>query len=80
MPESLREYVVSAVPPSHPSLKANFYGLLRRNSEKFAVSIGRELAEGPTQFIPYDMKREYPEPMELWPLVYEEGEKNSLSG
>jgi hypothetical protein len=64
-------FVIGPFPPLHHSLKTNFYGLCWRKASEHARSIGRELAEGPTVFIPYDMSRDYPNPMELWPLVTE---------
>lgn len=67
----MEEYVTGPFPPLHPSVRTNFYGLYRRKAAEHAQEMGRELAEGPTVFIPYDMSRSYPEPMELWPLVME---------
>lgn len=72
----MKHYVIGPFPPLHPSLKCNFYGLYRRRAEDYAHSIGRELAEGPTEFITGN----HYGPVEFWPLVIEEGEDYSISG
>lgn len=61
------EFIVGTVLPNHPSFKANLYGLARREAEKFAESINREVAEGPPLYLPDN----YYGPVELWPLVWE---------
>jgi hypothetical protein len=69
-----RHFVVGPYQHPHPSIQINMYKFLRRKAVGFAISIGRELAEGPTVYLPDD----YWGAVELWPLVVEE-EKNALS-
>lgn len=61
------DYVISYPVLTHPTLKANMYGLWRKKASEFATSMHRELAEGPTQYLPNNFYG----PVELWPLVME---------
>lgn len=61
-------FIVGNYVPQHPSLKASMYKIQRKGAENFAKSIDRELAEGPTVYLPDNFYG----PVELWPLVAEE--------
>jgi len=73
----MRYFVVGPVHSTLPRLIGDVraYQLVRRNAERFARKIDRELAKGPTHYI----SDNYYGPVELWPLVIEEGEEDSLS-
>ncbi|MFY3741646.1 MAG: hypothetical protein HMLIMOIP_002104 [Candidatus Nitrosomirales archaeon] len=73
-----REFVIGPYPALYmpPKMTTGMYGMLRKHADKFAKSINRELAEGPTLFLPYN----HYGPVELWPLVMEEGDRNPISG
>lgn len=66
----MRHFVVGPYHEQYPSLVMNWYRLLRKKANDFAVSIDRELAEGPTVYFPNN----YFGPVELWPLVFKEDE------
>jgi hypothetical protein len=65
-----RYFVVGPYLHQHPSMQSNMYKLSRKKAEEFARSIDRELAEGPTLYLPDN----YYGPVELWPLVVEKAE------
>jgi hypothetical protein len=71
-----RYFIAGPYHPPYPSLKVNMYKILRKRAAEFARSINRELAEGPTIYLPDNFYGS----VELWPLVIEEGEEDSLSG
>lgn len=71
-----RHYIIGNYEPQHPSMKSSMYKVLRKGASSYAQSIGRELAEGPTQLI---KDNEHFGPfVELWPLVIEEGVEYDL--
>lgn len=72
----VRHFIVGNYNPQHPSLKASMYKVARKGADKYAFSINRELAEGPTQLIK-DTEHFGPS-VELWPLVVEEGVEYDL--
>jgi hypothetical protein len=71
-----RDFVIGHYYPDHYSFKINMYKIARNGAVKYANSINRELAEGPTVLITDNLYG----PVELWPLVIEEGEGDALSG
>jgi hypothetical protein len=76
MPYFGNEFVVGNYHPQHPSLKASMYKIMRKGASDYAQAIGRELAEGPTVYLPEN----YYGPVELWPLVYVEEKEDALPG
>jgi hypothetical protein len=60
----------------HPSLKMDFYKFFCKKNKQWADEMGRAVAEGPS----YLIRDNYYGPVELWPLVFEGGESDSLSG
>lgn len=72
---SSKHYIVSSYIPDHESLRINMYKVVRLGAESYAKTLGRKLAEGPTQYFPDNFYG----PVELWPLAIEEGEENPLS-
>ena len=69
-----RHFIVGNYHSQHFSLKASMYKILRKGADKYAVSINREVAEGPTLLLPDN----YYGVIELWPLVVEEGVEYAL--
>ncbi len=65
MSEELQYAVGPYIMPVDAKWKPNLYGLHRCKAEEWAKSVGREIAEGPTQYVPFN----YYGPVELWPLV-----------
>lgn len=60
-----RYYIVGCYHPVYPDLELVTYSVSWKAAERYAKSINRELAEGPTVYIPDN----YFGPVELWPLV-----------
>jgi len=59
-------FIVGSYTEPQPYLKCNIYKVEYRCADAFARSIGKQLAEGPTELL----SDNYYGVVELWPLVY----------